>query len=134
MPKHPKKTKEEDLNFITVRIREDKQMIATKKYEFDSKLGVKQYRGKEKKDTGYVLQAFELPLEYLGLTVNSNRKEVLELLNNPSKIPHRKLGEFIKKIIDTYDEIKEERNKFQYKTKRHKRKRKMPQPKQQQTA
>lgn len=134
MSKNPKTTKKEDLNFIKIRLRDEKKMIGLKEYEFDPKLGTKQVRGRTSKNTGYVIQSFELPLEYLGLTVNSDRKEVLEMLNNPDKIPHKKLSEFIKKIIDIYDEIKEERNKFQYKTKRFKRKRKVPEPKKQQTA
>ena len=134
MSKLPKKVKEEDLNFITIRIRDGKKMIGLRKSEFDTKLGVKQIRGKMDKDTGYVIQSFQVPLEYLGLDINSGKKSVVEILNDPKKIKNKKLEEFISKIIDTYEEIKEERGKFQYKTKRNKRKRKIPQPKKQQTA
>ncbi|MFX0136718.1 MAG: hypothetical protein ACFFDN_23985 [Candidatus Hodarchaeota archaeon] len=134
MPKHRKKVKEEDLNFITIRIRDEKKMIGLKEYDFDPKLGIKQIRGKMSKDTGYVIQSFQVPLEFLDLGLDTDKKEVVEILNNPEKITHKKLGEFIRKIIDTYEEVREERGKFQYKTKRHKRKKKMPQPKKQQTA
>ncbi len=134
MPKRPKKVKEEDLNFITIRIRNEKKMIGLKQYDFDPKLGVKQIRGKMDKDTGYVIQSFQVPLEYLGLNVDSDNKDILEILNNPEKITYKKLSGFIRKIIDTYEDIKDERGKFQYKTKRNKRKRKIPQPKKQQTA
>ncbi|MFX1451359.1 MAG: hypothetical protein ACFFCM_10980 [Promethearchaeota archaeon] len=134
MPKNPKKLKEEELNFITIRIRNEKKMINLKQYDFDPKLGIKQIRGKMDKDTGFVIQSFQVALEYLGLNVDSDKKEIIELLNEPEKITNRKLGTFIRKIIDTYEEIREERGKFQYKTKRNKRKRKIPQPKKQQTA
>ena len=35
MPKNPKKLKEEELNFITIRIRNEKKMINLKQYDFD---------------------------------------------------------------------------------------------------
>ena len=134
IPKRKKKKKDEELNFITIRIRNSKKMTDLKETEFDSKIGYSQLKGKESKETGFVIQSFQVPLEYLGLTVDTDRKQVVEVLNNPEMIPHKKLGEFIRKIIDTYEDIKEERNKFEYKTKRFKRKRKTPQPKKQQTA
>ncbi|MHA1377663.1 MAG: hypothetical protein ACTSRG_04675 [Candidatus Helarchaeota archaeon] len=109
-------------------------MISLKTSEFDPKIGYSQVRGKESKETGFVIQSFQLPLEYLGLNVDTERKKVVEVLNHPELIPHKKLSDFLKKIIDTYEEIKEERGKFEYKTKRFKRKRKTPQPKKQQTA
>ena len=109
-------------------------MTDLKETEFDSKIGYSQIKGKESKETGFVIQSFQVPLEYLGLTVDTDRKQVVEVLNNPEMVPHKKLGDFIRKIIDTYEDIKEERNKFEYKTKRFKRKRKTPQPKKQQTA
>ncbi|MHA1382917.1 MAG: hypothetical protein ACTSR3_04065 [Candidatus Helarchaeota archaeon] len=134
IPKRQKKEKQEELNFITIRIRNEKKMRDLRKSEFDPKIGYSQVRGRESKETGFVIQSFRVPLEYLGLKVNSERKKVLNVLNNPELIPHKKLSEFVRKIIDTYEEIKEERNKFEYKTKRFKRKKKVPQPKQQQTA
>jgi len=72
---------------------------------------------------GWFLHSYHIPLQNIGLSDNSNNKEILALLNNPREITRNKATrDLMEEILRKYTEVLSERKKHYFKTKRFKKK------------
>lgn len=72
---------------------------------------------------GWFLHSYHIPLQNIGLSDNSNNKEILELLNNPREITRNKATrDLMEEILRKFTEVLSERKKHYFKTKRFKKK------------
>ena len=72
---------------------------------------------------GWFLHSYHIPLQNIGLSENSNNKEILALLNNPREITRNKATrDLLEEILRKYTEVLSERKKHYFKTKRFKKK------------
>jgi len=72
---------------------------------------------------GWFLHSYHIPLQNIGLSENSNNKEILALLNNPREITRNKATrDLMEEILRKYTEVLSERKKHYFSTKRFKKK------------
>ena len=72
---------------------------------------------------GWFLHSYHVPLQNIGLSENSNNKEILEILNNPREITSDKATkDLMEEILRKYTEVLSERKKHYFRTKRFKKK------------
>ena len=77
----------------------------------------------DQKASGWFLHSVHIPLKNLGLSYDSNDKEILEYLSNPNKITKSKpTKEYIEDILRKYIDILLEKKKHFFRTERFKKK------------
>ena len=77
----------------------------------------------EEKQSGWFVHSVHIPIRNLGLEENSKDKEILEYLNEPSKITSSKpTREYLEDVIRKYQGILPEKKKHFFKTERFKKK------------
>jgi len=77
----------------------------------------------EEKQSGWFVHSVHIPIRNLGLEENSKDKEILEYLNEPSKITSSKpTREYLEDVIRKYQGILPEKKKHVFKTERFKKK------------
>lgn len=74
--------------------------------------------------SGWFVRSYHIPLDNLVLTLDSKKKEVLRLLNEPKKVFNRDTREVLEEILRRYEEILQGSGtgKFNFKTSRFKKK------------
>lgn len=74
--------------------------------------------------SGWFVRSYHIPLDNLALTLDSKKKEVLRLLNEPKKVFNRDTREVLEEILRRYEEILQGSGtgKFNFKTSRFKKK------------
>lgn len=73
---------------------------------------------------GWFVRSYHIPLDNLVLTLDSKKKEVLRLLNEPKQVFNRDTREVLEEILRRYEEIFQGSGigKFNFKTSRFKKK------------
>lgn len=79
----------------------------------------------EEKTTGYFIHSFHIPIKNIGLNPDAKDKEILSVLSNPVKIPHKATKAFVEDILRKYINILPEKKKHFFKTERYKKKKEM---------
>jgi hypothetical protein len=79
----------------------------------------------EEKSSGWFLHSVHIPLKNLGLSYNSNDKEILEILSDPTKINNKPTKVYMEDILRKYLDVLPEKKKHFFKTERFKKKKHM---------
>ncbi|MHA2289964.1 MAG: hypothetical protein ACXABG_14360 [Promethearchaeota archaeon] len=109
--------------YITIIVRPGKKLVDFKIKKEEA--NILRVIAHEEKTKGYFIHSFHIPIKNLGLPPDSKDKEILAILSNPIKIPHKSTKLFVEDILRKYLNILPEKKKHYFKTERYKKKKEM---------
>ena len=107
--------------YLNILVKSGKKLFDIKIKKLSS--NILKLTGHEEKG-GWFVRSYHIPLDNLGLTLNSKKKEVLRLLNDPKQVFNRDTREVLEEILRRYEEILQGSGigKFNFKTSRFRKK------------
>lgn len=107
--------------YVSISIRPGKTLLDFKIKKEQSK--VLKILAHDNEQKGWFLHSYHIPLKNLGLPEDAKNKKIVPYLNNPRKITSDKYTrELVDELIRKYIEIRAERKKHYFRTKRFKKK------------
>lgn len=107
--------------YLNILIKPGKKVLDFKIKKLSSKI-LKINAHEEKK--GWFVRSYHIPIDNLGITLDTKKKEVLRLMNDPRQVSNRDTRDIMEEILRKYEDIHQGSGtgKFNFKTSRFKKK------------